>query len=404
MARLKKNMSKSKDKQTTLSVKKLIKQKTPLGYDYVQEDDGIFALTPKDSSLPLKFTKQVQLPKEIEGYKVTPENFHDILFITQKPFMFNDDKITVGNKTSKLSELLYMSPFAETKDGKIAIIPPKTMKSSNPITILIGGEKVDFYIERVPYPSLEVHKYKSYRPEYISLDIFSNLKDKTIKFNYKFEYRNFKYIDEILPKKNILQGLYLNDIKINNLEIVNPQPDKAVTNNEIENIEYQINLFEKLVELQKKLNVRFKNVTLSAEDMLNAKKLYCSLVKEDYYSYGINLKKSFKLKYDTVTPEILNLINSKDPKIYAWQEGKQINLMGCQIEFIEVKYSTNVVFENLNELDKTIEYRFINGGKELYKIFLKPEELDKHLIDEVIQNPRIINIKNFNWDFTENII
>ena len=185
------------------------------------------------------------------------------------------------------------------------------------------------------------------------------------------------------------------------MKLVSAQSKKTNNTNEIENIEYQVNFFEKLVELQKKLNVRFKNVILSADDMLNAKKLYCSLVKGYYYSYGVNLKKYFKLKYDAITPEILDLIHSKDPKVYAWQETKRIDLMGCQIEFIEVKYSTNVVFENLNELDKTLDYRFINGGKELYKIFLNPEEVEKQAIDEVVQNPRVLNIKNFNWDFTE---
>ena len=198
MARLKKNMSKNKSKQTTLSIKKLIKQKAPQGYDYIQEDDGFFFLTPKDSTLPLKFSKQVKLPKEFEGYKVTPENFHDILFITQKPFTFQDDIITVENKTSKINELLFMSPYAETNNGKLSLVPPETIKLSKPITIIISGEKVDFYIERVPHPSLEVQKYRSYSPEYISLEISTNSKNETMKFNYTFEYKKFNYIDEFL--------------------------------------------------------------------------------------------------------------------------------------------------------------------------------------------------------------
>lgn len=402
MARLRKSITKSKKKSPSVSVKKLMNLGAPTGYEYVpnSEIDGLFHLVPKNQKNSLTFSTKINLPKEIDGFKVTQENLYDVMFITQKEIKFKNDEVKVGDKKGHANDLLFKTPYVKTSGGVMSLIPPKTIKMSKPIVMTIGGEEIKFLIERVPYPSLEVHKFRSFSPEYMKLDLLVDQKEHKMTFNYKFEYSKLKYLDDYLDKKNIIRALNLGEMKIKGLKDMELSYNTGGDDSTLEAIEYQINFFEKMAELQDVLGVKFENTDVTAEEMVLAKKLYCSLVKNSFYSLGIPLRESYKLQYEELNPEITELLTSKQPMLYAWHEENTRKLMGCEIAVIESKYSTKVVFQNLNEEERTLEYRFVDDGQEIYKIYILDEEANDELkIDKELQNPNIIELKNFDWDF-----
>lgn len=111
----------------------------------------------------------------------------------------------------------------------------------------VGGEKIEFLIERIPYPSLEIQKFRSFSPEYIKFDLLVDTKENKMTFNYKLEYSKLKYIDDFLNKKNIIRALNLGDVKIEGLDSYNTKRGEST----LEAIDYQINFLEKMAELQK---------------------------------------------------------------------------------------------------------------------------------------------------------
>lgn len=375
----------------------------PTGYKYVPSSEikGLFHLVPKNQEDVLTFSSKMVLPKEIDGFKVTQENLYDVMFITQKEIYLQSDEVKVGDKKGPANDLLFKTPYMETsKGGVMSILPPETIKMSEPIVMTIGGEKIEFLIERVPYPSLEIQKFRSFSPEYMKFDLLVNYKEHTMTFNYKFEYSKLKYVDDYLEKKNIIRALNLGDMEIEGLKNLELSYNTGGEESTLEAIDYQINFFEKMAELQKILGVRFENVDVTAEEMVLAKKLYCSLVKNSFYSFGKPLRESYKLQYEELNPEITELLASEQPKLYAWHKKSTKKLMGCEITVVESKYSTKVVFQNLNEEERTLEYRFVDDGREIYKMYILDEEGNEDLkIDKELQNPNIIGLKNFDWDF-----
>ncbi|MFP7257612.1 abortive infection system toxin AbiGii family protein [Lactococcus lactis] len=397
MAKLRKSITKSKKKSPSISVKKLMDLGAPTGYRYVPSNEisGFFHLVPKNPKDVLSFSSKMVVPKEIDGFEVTQENLYDVMFITQKPIKFKSDEVRVGDKTGHVNGLLYKTPYVKAPEGKMLISPPETIKMSEPIVMAVGGEKIEFLIERIPYPSLEIQKFRSFSPEYIKFDLLVDTKENKMTFNYKLEYSKLKYIDDFLDKKNIIRALNLGDVKIEGLDSYNTKRGEST----LEAIDYQINFLEKMAELQKILGVRFENVDVTGEEMVFAKKLYCSLVKNSFYSFGKPLRKSYKLQYKELNPEIIELLESRNPKLYMWREMTTKVLMGCEITVVEVKYSTKIVFDNLNEAERTLEYRFLDDGREMYKMYIPDEERSDELkIDRELENPNIIEIKNFDWD------
>lgn len=380
-----------------MSVRKLMDLDAPTGYKYfpMNESQDVFHLVPKDKKEPLTFTIKPKLPKKIDNFEVTPENFDEIMFITQKQFVFENNEVTVGDRTGKASELLFKHPYSVISEEKMFFLPEKTKPIDKPIVMLIGGEKVEFLIERIPYPSLKIQKFKSVVPGYISIEMVVYLEEQKTTFNYRLDYSQFEYIDEVLDKKNIILGLCRNDIKIEGVDEF--EVSKNEDNSELKSAEYHLSFFERMLELQNVFGVRFKNIPLSPKDIFLAKKLYCSLVMNSFYSFGNILKSSYKLQYEVMNSQIKELLESDNPMLYVWREKNRETLMGCELHFVEIKYSKNIVFDNHNENEHTIEYKFVNDGQEIYKI-----SLDGIVdIDMDLGSPKVIDLKNFDWEILE---
>ena len=310
-------------------------------YEYVdvKNGKGKVVLVRKDRK-DLNFELNIEkLPDEIDGLKITKSNVFDVSYVTQKPISIGNPEVKLNNTTGKFSELIVQSLDVENV-GDFTIIPEPFPEIDEPFVIEIGGENIEFRIERIPFASLSKSKYQNTNHKFFSLVLTINKHDNNdmdIDVSLNFDINKIETIKEVVELKNVILGFFEKNIHFKGVKKSLINKSKST---DIDRINEVIQLYEKFYELERSLGVSFKNDNpFTNKNMMLFKKAYVSTVLRKWIQFSITEDSSVKLESTQRPEELVEYQKRKQDFVYKSIEEKTDTLFGVDLTYDEIYIS-----------------------------------------------------------------
>ena len=367
-------------------------------YEYVDVKDshGKVVLTRKDRK-DINFELNIEkLPDEIDGLKITKSNVFDVSYVTQKPISIGNPEVKLNNTSGKFSELMVQSMDVENI-GDFTIVPAPFPKIDEPFVIEIGGEKIDFMIERIPFASLSKSKYQNTNHKYFSLIITINEHDNNdmdIDVSLNFDINKIETIKEVVELKNVILGFFEKNIHFKGVKksLINKSEDT-----DIDRINEVIQLYEKFYELESALGVSFKNDNpFTNKNMKLFKKAYVCTTKRKWIQFPITEDSSVRFESTQRPEELVDYQKMKQDFVYKSIEEKTDTLFGVDLTYDEISISEDLhVEEIIEDINKwSIKCKYNTNGRRLK--YLKFQMIDFD-IDRYPGAEDVISLESLDW-------
>lgn len=395
MSKLRKALNKKTNEVSTKSVKKYMNSMAPQGFRYDEEQKGIFVLKPNEKQ-DFTYNLKADLPKEIEGIKITPDNLFNALYVTQTTFDITDAIIEINGVKGKATELLVKN-IRGSEEGRFYLYPPPFPEIKIPFVLGIGGEKVEFKIKQIPFGSLECHKFESYEPKYMSLLLTYTIKTKKLDINISRDLNKIKYLEDVVKLKNVLIGFDKGEFLLdgNNLEL-RPRKAEEVSNS----IELLVSVYEKVVELQNFFTVKFENeFNFTNATAKLARKLYASFVMNRFFYADMNNDDIHYISFDEMTPEMKRGFNNGEGKFaFAAQQAYKNTFFGVEIEYIEMIIFNGVNIVEIDEQEKKVSFKVDEEGFIIKRYFKEIKDKGFYFSDYVPKDrDMILDLNELKW-------
>lgn len=367
-------------------------------YEYVdvKNGKGKVVLVRKDRK-DLNFELNIEkLPDEIDGLKITKSNVFDVSYVTQKPISIGNPEVKLNNTTGKFSELIVQSLDVENV-GDFTIIPEPFPEIDEPFVIEIGGENIEFRIERIPFASLSKSKYQNTNHKFFSLVLTINKHDNNdmdIDVSLNFDINKIETIKEVVELKNVILGFFEKNIHFKGVKKSLINKSKST---DIDRINEVIQLYEKFYELERSLGVSFKNDNpFTNKNMMLFKKAYVSTVLRKWIQFSITEDSSVKLESTQRPEELVEYQKRKQDFVYKSIEEKTDTLFGVDLTYDEISISEDLYVEEIIEdINKwSINCKYNTNGRRLK--YLKFQRIDFD-IDRYPSEEDVISLESLDW-------
>lgn len=367
-------------------------------YEYVDVENGkgqvvLVRKDRKDINFELNIEK---LPDEIDGLKITKSNVFDVSYVTQKPISIGDPEVKLNNTTGKFSELMVPSMDVEN-EGDFTIVPAPFPEIDEPFVIEIGGENIEFRIERIPFASLSKSKYQNTNHKYFSLILTINEHDNNdidIDVSLNFDINKIETIKEVVELKNVILGFFEKNIHFKGVKSSLINKSKST---DIDRINEVIQLYEKFYELERVLGVSFKNDNpFTNKNMMLFKKVYVSTVLRKWIQFPITEDSSVKLESTQRPEELVEYQKRKQDFVYKSIVEKTDTLFGVDLTYDEISISEDLhVEEIIEDINKwSINCKYNTNGRRLK--YLKFQMIDFD-IDRYSTEEDVISLESLDW-------
>lgn len=257
----------------------------------------------------------------------------EYLYRTQKSIEMslkdNDNIIINGEKISTSIVLNDPLKESESKVNKILMTPAKFPEIGE---IILENKSIKeiFKIKRVPHANMTECKYEASNNGGFKVNFTWHEVKNNITVSFKIEPLLIVTSVDMSNALKLYKAFLTGDLKMNGQDIGSIVLNDSTL--DIEAINEGINLWDKILKIEEKLNVEFKPNDISAEGFLLIKKLYRSLVENKYYKEFVSIK-SFKmtnLQIDDIE-EMREKLND-DNAVITISNPAHINLLGKEID------------------------------------------------------------------------
>ncbi len=302
-----------------------LNKELPNGLKYVVNEDGTsIRITTDEKELKIggiefNLTKK---QKEILGDKYTEKDVFDYAYNSQQKILIKKGFIIINGEKISTDKLNY-SPFKKVKE-KVYLIPQK-LDTKMPITLKSEKYERTIWVSRVPNNSINILQFKSEKNE--PLQINYTINNEEIQMNISYHLKMAKSITDIVESVNIYNAFIDGKGYIFN-SLINIKMDAKKYD------EKSILFWEKVLKLEKELDVKF-NVpkrSLEDEEVFEIEELYQSLInkipfKDENVINSINAEINFENERN-----INELVGN--PFHLQFAQNFQTNILGKKIKLI----------------------------------------------------------------------
>lgn len=372
LASFKKLKSKENEQHTYIpkELLKVLNQELPNGLKYVSHNDGMCSIEPV-SDTNNTISMNIEIPESAKKYKGIIKTVNDLIeyaYRTQQTLQlkpYDDNTIIMNGNRIKMEQLIKF-PLDDNKalgNGKFMISPPP-FSELTPLVLEAGKISLEFQAERKPYDSMnEIYIQLMYK-NLITIDVILNeqtsMSNWTIHMNANTHraselYKIFVFYNNFGSGKVKYGGEKIAvSKKRNSFSFV----DKDI-----------IVLLDKLIKLEKKLNITFNIPSqLSYLEEKKVEQLYSSLI----------LNKPFKQvkPFNELTCNGMGWVNDNDKaveqiidkKILITSGGMEtVELFGQKIQLYLLQAIFNMLVKDVEIYDETtIKLKIDDKNKEMF--------------------------------------
>lgn len=363
--------------------------------EYVYCGDDTYILTPNSDEMKIKIKNfDIQNIEEIKQ-KLDKDNIRmdelleysynaqkELILLPKENFEQYINGVLIDNNKFMLSK----SPVALNK-GKYFITPPKM---DTVVKLMIGSKnnqkEIEFY--RRPIDSLKKVRFSTGNNESIYVEYIIDMTQKMINFTIKSNDNNIKSIDEYIQVNEYIRDIWIDGLYIENLLVSTEKNDLY-----IKDIKNKINIWKKVKEIKKLLNLEFdtKSFDLEKEDIEHIFILYKVLIEKKAVKRYEKIEK-FSYKYDQIDDDMIeNLNNIKGTSIYLEHECTYIlKLFRKEYEFYGVIGYFNICISKIDENKKQYDvYIKKYKDKNMYNGMILFQNKDE--VSEFIKDPKHVD-------------
>lgn len=287
----------SKNYNLPVELIKSMSKQLPEGFKYEQlPEENTLVLVPTAekgiiSGIELDFSDPV-----FEGF--LPKNLSEALeylYRTQKSIemsLKNQDSIIINNE--KISTSMLLNDPLKENDSRVEKILMKPSKFPEIGEVILENKviKQAFEINRIPHSNMNECKFEASNNSGFKVTFVWDEIQNNITLNFKIEIPDIKTSLEMKNALTLYKAFLTGDFKMNGQDM-GPTVLNAATL-DIDAINESISLWDKILKIEEKLNLKFKPDNIGIAEFVLIKKLYRSLVENKYYKEYVSIK-SFKM-------------------------------------------------------------------------------------------------------------
>lgn len=377
------------------ALKLQLEENLPKGYEYypIDRNSGLLHLKKKDKRVNTEIELILRgLPKKIQGIEVTPENFWDVLYVTQESIDIGDEDIAIDKIPYGKAKNFLIKKLTGDDNSKLLIIPPSFPNIAVPLRIDFAGEEISFKMQRVAYPSLSKAKFVNTNYLFFTLELILNYDNDKMELTFNFDLSKIDTVKEVIEFKNVIIAFFKREIKFKNLIKTNMSPKIK----KAEDIVELIDIYERIYELEKLCNVSFKNeYPFNKSQLALFRKLYCSVVKGKWLIFGEVSGKSLTMEGSEPPIEMKEYFEAGKHFVLKSEEDFEEDLFGEKIEFQEITLTENLMIESIveNKNKWIVKCKIDEGGRRLK--FFVIDGVNKEKI--ITKNDELIEFSSSDW-------
>lgn len=371
---------------------KSLSEKLPSGFGYKGVGNGACGIT--TTSQKLNIGMKVEVPDDLlkEFKPATAEELLEFIYRTQSQLKVIPDEegcITLNEIKFKVNDMIKFPLDNKIMVGTELYICPEPFQPPFKLSIEGGGVSKDISIQRQPYADMNKSYFKNVDDNILEISYILDKKKKTIKFTFKINIEKSNNTKEIIEYLKLYESYLKGEIKFAGIKFLKPlNEDKA--------IKKTIEFWERIFQLERKLDVQFLvQFPITIDDGIWIEKLYKSFIEEKPYKQYINIDKITVRgvkKYnetDITNKEGLSFQFVQNSELEIW--GVKLNMYDS-IGLFDLMVSDIVLVNKDNEeYELLVEPTTSKGIYQSIRHFTKEEEA-KNYKGKELQNAELITV------------
>lgn len=367
----------------------ILNNELPKDLEYKEVDEGICAIVSANNK-PMNIKTKIKLPDIPEKIKKDIHSFEDVyeyLYRAQKKCEIIPDKdgnIIVNNSKIKANDLI-KNVREDEKFEKLELIPPSFPKAIK-TKIKSGNIVKEFDIERQPYESMKIIFLKSTQEKPISIKLY--IKDEnTVDLKININIKDLKDVNEIVEVCEFYKGFLSGDIQLGDVIAEDINVKKKSQNVFMDK---KIDFWKKVLEIEKKLNIKFNATKFSNKDYVWILKLYKSIIENVPFKISSKIN-SLEIKDNNFYEKANEMLG--EMMIFEYTKQEEIEVIGQRIKIYILERIYNYKVKEVKKYKEKIKLilKEENESFVAQKFFLTEEELKK---EQMIRNRNDEKYKN----------
>lgn len=368
----------------------------PAGTHYIAQQDGSLLLVGKDrlhiDGVELCLTEQQQ---EILGKNVLVDDIIEYMENAQESINFKLKKegfININGSETPIEKINF-KPFENVKyvEGSLKMVP-SPLPSPFEMEISANGISRKLLIQRVPFKSSTIRKFKSINDDIFEIEYLIDAKNEKFDFTYRYHINKAESARQIYDLFNLILGFmqgsgYFGQIKINKT---------SATDLDLQQFNTLVKIWNKVSIIEDKLNESIipTNNEIYYSDLCLIETLYQSFknkqpIKASFNIDSVELDKTHKV-------DELDALKNKD-LFYNFNKNEEISLLGNKLIVPKILFTTNCRISEIKDNGENYKIIFAHDEKTFtgHIYFASEEERDQYQqdfdIDFVMNNCKDIS-------------
>lgn len=354
-----------------------LSDKLPDGFNYVQVDKEICAVTSKSKEISVNVNFNIDDKINITNSRELGE----YLYRTQREVVIDSNFIELNGVKFNVNELIKM-PLSKNKiDEENIKLVLKPHPFPEPFILMIGygQDYIPMTFQRQPYQDLHKSLFKSIDRKSIIISYILDEVLENITFKVNINIAEAESVDEVVIITQIYKLFMSGKLKIAGIEL-----NREIGNiNEENGLDSLIEFWNKVNLISKKLGILFNpQKELKKRDVKLLERLYKSLVENKVYKELVNIEEIEVTCYqETDNSSLLN----KDGLVLESLGQNEYELLGIKLSIWDFVMWCNLRIKDIILIDKNkFTYNFMmdtESSKKAFKIvkhFNSKEEAEKY--------------------------
>lgn len=365
-----------------------IDSRVPDGFYYEYIGNGGYQLVSESQGLKFKFN--IKIPEDLKAVNLeSGEDLQKLIHRSQRKFEVEVKDIIAGERSIAIEELVQtFSDDIQHKYDKVYLLP-RPFSSPTRISVKFNDTTYYFSFQQMAYPSLTKVIFESEENNIIHIKLIIDEKAEKINISLTYNFLKTNSLQEIYKNKDMISNFSTGNIKIfgQYIEFPGEEEQKAIQEN--------LNFYIKLYEIEKEFNVNFNlKYPISAIDVINLEKIYCSFIEEQYYYFSGEID-SCELTATKET-DVNSVENNKTGMTILGHNPVNMTIFEQSFNFFEQFVFKEAYYNNdrTDKIEEGSKLGFqIDSDKIAYKKLFNeiPERIDFDKILSELGNAKLIN-------------
>ncbi|RIN40147.1 hypothetical protein BU043_10885 [Staphylococcus simulans] len=333
-----------------------LREKANLRYEYDPVIDKLRLETNKDIIIKVNIPKS-KLPSDVK----TQNDFDIYLYNSQSEIKLDkvENKAFIEGHEIHLDQLV-ISKEGEFEDNKISIVPmPFDKQDIIQWELDFYGEQKSIILKRAPNKKSAYTKKYVYKSSNFEVNLYIDKYYMSLIIDVVEKNKKQIFVSEIIEAYSIQHAFLNGKLLINGINLSQYKENKNENKNKLIEISKRKSFWEKVSELEHKLNVKFKiRLPISNEENIILDKLIVSLLfKESVREQGNITSVKLRITNDEERNKMKRqLQNEEDISTFAWKEVENFELFNEEINLFKFFATSNIRVKEVEELkDSTLK-------------------------------------------------